>query len=159
MCQNIWIENSLASRLLACLATQNYTRLLTCWLDFKLVGYCIAGNNWGRKLSQILKFCGYSWNVSLWSLGVWHLLAAPVSIPWKFSLWNFNQLVKVFSRESFPLYSIHKVKKWLTKPAWAVKKWPAHPLDDFTSCVHGQLSSHSYWKEAAKHDLGAKLVS
>ena len=70
--------------------------------------YHIAGNFQGRKLSQILQFCGYSQKFSLRNLGAWH--------PWRgtsraicesFLLENrsFHQFAKVFSLESFPPYS------------------------------------------------------
>lgn len=38
------------------------------------------------------------------------------------------------------------------------KNGPTHALDNFAPCVHGELSSRRNWKEAAKDDLGAKLV-
>jgi len=33
-----------------------------------------------------------------------------------------------------------------------------HALDSLAPRARGQQSSHNYWKEAAMHDLGAKLV-
>ena len=38
--------------------------------------YCRAGNFRGRKLLQILRFCGYLQKFSLGYLGMWHFLAA-----------------------------------------------------------------------------------
>ena len=49
------------------------------------LSYRIAGNFWGTKLSWISRFYDYSQKFSLQNLGVWHLLAAAVSNPRKFS--------------------------------------------------------------------------
>ena len=46
---------------------------------------CIAGNFRGRKLSRILRFCGYTWKFSLWNWGVAFFGVAKVSNPRKFS--------------------------------------------------------------------------
>ena len=69
------------------------------------------GNFWGRKLSRISSFCGYSRKFSLWHLGAWHLLAVPASNPQKFSLQKsyFLPICK-----SFPLYSIEMVVTYMS---------------------------------------------
>ena len=57
-----------------------------------------SGNFRGRKLSQILKFCGYSRKFSLQNLGVWHLWCCKTS-----NLRMFSPRKSYFSpiRESF----------------------------------------------------------
>ena len=42
-------------------------------------GYGIVGNIWGKKLSQISRFYGYSQKFPPQNLGVWHHLAGPAS--------------------------------------------------------------------------------
>ena len=75
------------------------------------VYYCTARNFWGRKLSQILRFCGYSQKFSLRNyLGCgilrWHNWQHQQAIHEKFSpqkiLFSTN-LRKFSPRKSFPL--------------------------------------------------------
>ena len=71
--------------------------------------YCIAENFRGRKLSWILRFCGYSWKFFPWNSGVWRPLAwQQRAIRESFLCENciFHQFAKVFSLESFPLYGM-----------------------------------------------------
>ena len=74
------------------------------------VTYRIAGNFQRRKLSQILRFCGCSRKFSPRNLWAWcplaqHKRAIRKSFLRKNRL--FHQFAKVFSLESFPLYSTH----------------------------------------------------
>ena len=69
----------------------------------------MAENFRGRKLSQILRFCGYSRKFFPWNSGAWHPLAwQQQAIRESFLCENciFHQFAKVFSLESFPLYGI-----------------------------------------------------
>ena len=71
--------------------------------------YCIAENFRGRKLSWILRFCGYSRKFFPWNSGVWRPLAwQQRAIRESFLCENciFHQFAKVFSLESFPLYGM-----------------------------------------------------
>ena len=75
---------------------------IQCALSFDYVQRQIY---WGRKPSR---FCGCSRKFSLWILEVWHPLAwHKQAIRESFLRENhiFHQFVKVFSLESFPLYS------------------------------------------------------
>ena len=69
------------------------------------VTYHIVGNFWGRKLSQSLRFCGYSQSFlrKIWSMVSFG--AAQANYPWKFSLWKlyFVPVCKSFLLKSFPL--------------------------------------------------------
>ena len=70
--------------------------------------YCIY-NFQERKFSQISWFCGYLWKFSLWNFGAWHPLGGRQkrAILKSFLRENciFHQFAKVFSPESFLLYS------------------------------------------------------
>ena len=68
--------------------------------------YCIAGNIWGSKLSQISWFCGYSRKFPSHNLEMWHYLAQQKRTIHKRSLHEsciFHKFAIVFSLESFPL--------------------------------------------------------
>ena len=80
---------------------------LRCSLPLVQDIYRIVGNFWGRKLSRILRFCGYSRKFSPWNLGVWCPLAWHKQAIRKSFLHEnriFHQFAKAFSLESFPLY-------------------------------------------------------
>ena len=65
---------------------------------------------WGRKLSQILRFCVYTRKFSLRNLGRGIFLAQQKWAIHKSFLHKnrtFHQLAKVFYLESFPLYSTY----------------------------------------------------
>ena len=62
------------------------------------------GNFWGRKLSRISRFCGYSQKFSPWNLGVWCLLAWHERSIHESFLHENRIFVNVFSFKSFPLY-------------------------------------------------------
>ena len=84
---------------------------------YALLGtYCIAGNFWGRKLSRILRFCGYLWIVSPQNLGTWYYLAGPASNLWKLSPWKscFPPVCKSFLLRKFPAiqYIVFTIKCW-----------------------------------------------
>ena len=82
---------------------------LRCSLPLVQDIYRIVGNFWGRKLSRILRFCGYSRKFSPWNLGVWCPLAPHKrAIHESFLCENciFHQFAKVFSLESFLLYGM-----------------------------------------------------
>ena len=84
---------------------------LALWSYYCLV-YHIAENFQGRKLSQILRFCGYSRKFLLQNLGVWCPLARQKrgiheSFLHENCCFFFHQFMKVFSLESFPLYNTH----------------------------------------------------
>ena len=79
--------------------------------------HCITENFRGRKLSQILWFCGYLQKFPPRNFGLWRPLAcmAKGSNPQRFSL----KKSKVFSLESFLLYGI----QWsLTVQCWHRKE-------------------------------------
>ena len=76
---------------------------------------CIAGNFWRRKPSRILRFWGYLWKFSLWSLGAWHPL-------WKFSQQKLY-LLPIRSLKSLSLYVAQ-----LSCPAWNYRLLPASVL-------------------------------
>ena len=86
--------------------------------QLELRKYCIAGNFRGRTFSWILQFCGYLRKFSPQSLGAWHPLERQKqAIRESFLCENctFHQFVKVFSLESFPLYSTwysERLKYW-----------------------------------------------
>jgi len=67
--------------------------------------HCVAGNFWGRKPSQISRFCGYSWKFSPWNLGHAIIWRHQRTIHESFLCENliFHQFAKVFSHKSFPL--------------------------------------------------------
>ena len=70
---------------------------------------CIAGNVWGRKLSQISQLCGYLWKFSPRNLGGWHTLVrqkVAICISFLCESHIFYQFTKVFSLESFLPYGI-----------------------------------------------------
>ena len=72
--------------------------------------YRIAGNYWGRKISQILWFCGYTQKFPPAKFGAWRPLAwQKWAIRESFLQENhiFHQFAKVFSLESSPLYGVY----------------------------------------------------
>ena len=71
--------------------------------------YRIAGNFWGRKLSQISWFCGYSQKFSLQKFGDVTLFgAAKTSNPQKFSPRKsyFSPICNSFLPQKFPVYTV-----------------------------------------------------
>ena len=87
--------------------------------------YRIEEKFWERKLLRISRFCGYLRKFSLQILGhVWHPLAAQVNIRESF-LYENRQFAKVFSLESFPLYSIYMYTChiWVPDKTWFLSKW------------------------------------
>ena len=70
--------------------------------------YSTARNFWGRKLSQISRFCGYSWKFSLRHLGrgvLWRSKSKQSAKHFFHENRIFYQFTKVFSLESFLLYT------------------------------------------------------
>ena len=94
----------------------------------------VVGNFGGRKLLQILQFCGYSQKFSLQNLGAWHSLAQQKQAFHKSFLYEnriFHQFAKVFSLRSVLLYSTPtktavcsyaqpgiKFNMWTNRPCW-----------------------------------------
>ena len=81
--------------------------------EASLAWYCIAGNFWRRKLSQISRLCGYSRKLSPQNFGVWCSLARKklaISDGFLRNNWIFHLIMKVFSLESFLLYVLIKTR-------------------------------------------------
>ena len=100
--------------------------------------YRIEEKFWERKLLQILRFCGCLRKFSPQILGhVWLPLAAQVNIRESF-LYENRQFAKVFSLESFPLYSIYMYTYhiWVPDKTWFLSKW---------LCKHSIQAIHSVY--------------
>ena len=80
---------------------------------------CIAENFWGRKLSRILRFCGYTWKFSPWNWGVAFFSAAKVSNPRKLYFTNLRK------------FSPSKVSRYTVFTRKVINPWVHHTLQCF----------------------------
>ena len=67
--------------------------------------YHVAENFWGRKLSRILRFCGYTWEFSSWNLECGILWCGKPSNPGKFSPWKLYFSPRKYSTDYIKLTS------------------------------------------------------
>ena len=89
----------------------------------------LAANFWGRRLSRISWFCGYSRKFSPWNLGVWYPLAWHEWAICKNRI--FYQFTKVFSLESFLLYGSNHSHS--ASPSSLLTSHPAFLLHPFST--------------------------
>ena len=115
--------------------TNTFTLNIHCILCCKMnYSYHIVGNFQGRKLSQILQFCGYPQKFSLRNLGAWLLWCSKSEQSTKIFFVKIIQFAQVFSLES--LYRWWEDRGTINGVTWDLNKVLKPPI---------LWSSHTKW--------------